>query len=101
MKLNFFLDQFFIFYFCKLGLLSVTFLWGRLRVNLFFFTMWAYQIRNENSDAQKKQKTKEEAGHKHTSIIFNQNPDSTFDFKKNQDSIKKFRITIKKQKSQI
>ena len=26
---------------------------------------------------------------------FNQNPDSTFDFKKNQDSIKKFRITIK------
>ena len=58
--------------------------------------MWAYQTRNENSDAQKRKKTKEEAGHKQTSIMF-----STFDFKKNQDSIKKFRITIKKQKSQI
>ena len=33
--------------------------------------------------------------------MFNQNPDSTFNFKKNQDSIKKFRITIKKRKSQI
>ena len=63
--------------------------------------MWAYQLRNENLDAHKKQKTKEEAGHNQTSIMFNQNPDSTFDFQKNQDSIKKFRIMIKKRKSQI
>ena len=33
--------------------------------------------------------------------MFNQNPDSTFDYKKNQDSIKKFRFMIKKRKSQI
>ena len=33
--------------------------------------------------------------------MFNQNPDSTFDFKKNQDSIYKFRITIKKRKSEM
>ena len=83
------------FFFCKLGLLSVTFLWERLRVNhFFFFTMWVYQIRSGNSDAKKKQKTKQEARHNQTWIMFNQNPDSTFDFKKNQDSIKKFRITI-------
>ena len=63
--------------------------------------MLVYQIRNGNSDEQKKQKTKEEAGHNHTWIMFNQNPDSNFDFKKNQDLIKKFRITIMKQKSQI
>ena len=44
--------------------------------------MWAYQIRNGNSDAEKKLKTKEEAGHNQTSIMFNQNPDSTFDFQK-------------------
>ena len=67
--------------------------------SLFLFTSWAYQIRNENSDAQKKQKTKQEARHNQTRILFNQNPDSNFDFKKNQDSIKKFRITIKKRKS--
>ena len=49
---------------------------------IFFFTMWEYQIRNANLDAQKKQKTKEEAGDNQTWIMFNQNPDSTFDFKK-------------------
>ena len=83
----FFLRQFFFF---KLGLLSVTFLRGRLRVNPFFFTMWAYQIRNGNSDAEKKLKTKHEARHNQTSVMFNQIPDSTFDFTKNKDSIKKF-----------
>ena len=57
-----------IFFFCKLGLLSVTFLWGRLWVNtcFFFFTIWAYQIRNGKSDAQKKQKRKQEARHNQT-----------------------------------
>ena len=47
------------------------------------------QTHKRNRKRNKKQDTNE------TWIMFNQNPDSTFDFKKNQDSIKKFGITIK------
>ena len=61
----FFLDQFFFLTGpadCHVSL------WKASGKPFFFFlsTSWAYQIRNENSDAQKKQKMKQEARHNQT-----------------------------------
>ena len=62
-----FFETNFYFYFGTLGLLSVTFLWGKASGKpFFFFTMWAYQIREGNLGGQKKQKRKQEARHNKT-----------------------------------
>ena len=62
----FVLRPFFFSFFCKLGLLIITFLWGRLRVNLFFFLHCGRAKLETETQTHKRNRTKQEARHNQT-----------------------------------